>query len=474
MNKFGIHCPNKGFRELEKMLAMGVDNFTILHMNGELLPRIRESRPKAVILVRHYLKSWPERDPIRWARECAKRAIMMRRWTLHHTMANEQNLPEEGGGLSKEWFQRIDHWNYASIREFKRLCPWAIVHWPALASGHSEDQDDFDDGTIGYEICRRSIDLSDVLDHHDYWFEPEQLFEEEIAQWYAFRFAKAHSFFPDKPIFMSECGWFNRAHHPEANEHYKYFFQRLYDYPYVIGATPFIWDSGPEHGPQIWVGNEALIAAITQAEKPEVEYPKPPFDGEWVSLIPSLPHNLVRDLRGKLPTRPGAKPYATHDHLAEVKGVVIHWADASGRDFAPEVIARYQTGPRAHLAFPEIAYHLMVRQDGEKLWLLPLGKVSWHVEKHNRYHFAILAQPPKEAMWTEAQIRSLRELIAWLSYGCGRKLEVKLHRKLASTQCPGPFGERLLEVLEGEERRGEVKRELRGLVERMRLLVEEI
>jgi len=116
----------------------------------------------------------------------------------------------------------------------------------------------------------------------------------------------------------------------------------------------------------------------------------------------------------------------------------------------------------------------MVRQDGEKLWLLPLGKVSWHVEKHNRYHFAILAQPPKEAMWTEAQIRSLRELIAWLSYGCGRKLEVKLHRKLASTQCPGPFGERLLEVLEGEERRGEVKRELRGLVERMRLLVEEI
>lgn len=308
MNKFGIHCPNKGFRELERMLAMGVDNFTILHADDGLLSRIREARPKGVILVRHYLKLWSEWDPIKWAREWAKRAARMRKWTLHHTLANEQNLPEEGGGLSKEWFRRIDDWNYTSIREFKRLCPWAIVHWPALESGHSEDQDDFGDGTIGYEICRRSIMMSDVLDHHDYWFEPEQLFGEEISQWYAFRFAKAHSFFPHKPIFISECGWFNRAHHPEAEEHYKHFFQRLYDYPYVIGATPFIWDSGPEHGSQIWVGNEGLIAAITQADKPEVDYPKPPLDEERVPLITSLPHSLVRDLRGKLPTRPGVKP----------------------------------------------------------------------------------------------------------------------------------------------------------------------
>ena len=38
MNKFGIHCPNKGFQELEAMLAMGVDNFTLLHPEAWLAP----------------------------------------------------------------------------------------------------------------------------------------------------------------------------------------------------------------------------------------------------------------------------------------------------------------------------------------------------------------------------------------------------------------------------------------------------
>lgn len=222
------------------------------------------------------------------------------------------------------------------------------------------------------------------------------------------------------------------------------------------------------------MGNARLIQAIREAEKPEVPYPRPHLAGRMVRLFAELADSLVYDLRGELPRREGADPYPRRKSFDLIKGVVIHWADGSGHDYDSKVLARYQTGPKAHLPFPEVAYHFHIRQDGRIFWLLPLDAISWHVGKDNPQYLGLLAQPPKEAMWTGMQIDSLRRLIGWLRQGLGQGLEVKLHKELSPTECPGPFGERLLAALEMPRKREEVRKEIEETIERLRNLVGEL
>jgi len=424
MNRWGIHFANKNFRQMDRLLGLGVDNFTILHGEAGWLPQIRQARPNTVILVRHHLTNWAERDPGHWAKKCAQRADGMHQWTIHHTLANEQNLPEEGGGTSKEWYHRIDEWNFRSIIEFKALCPWAIVHWPALASGHSEDQDDLGDGTIGYEICRRSVEASDVLDHHDYWHFPDQLFDSELSKWYAFRFAKAHAFFPDKPIFVSECGWFYQAQNPEAARHYKYFFEKLYDYPYVIGATPFIWDSGPEHGPQIWVGNDALIDTVTQAEKRETTYPQPPFGNGGADMPGTLPV-WIQDLRGQ-----ATAPIGETRNLN--KGIVIHH---TGSDAA-------LTNQLSYLLRAQETYHYAIDVEGKTYALYDHGQQVYHagIQEWNQGGVAVcFIGLLMGRMPTEAAFAAFRQLHHYLCHVNSIMDVIVGHKDLKATACPGDW-----------------------------------
>jgi hypothetical protein len=434
MNKFGIHAPNKGFRDIDGMLGMGVDCFTVLQLNSDLIPRIRQARPHAVILVRHYLSKWTDNDPVEWARTCAVVADGLRPYTLHHTLANEQNLPEEGGGMSREWFIRINDWNLKSIAEFKRLCPWAVVHWPALASGHSEDKDDFEDGTIGYEICRPSIELADVLDHHDYWNTPDQLFGTELSLWYAFRFRWAHEFFPQKPIFISECGWMGHGQDPNAGDHYLYFFGKLYDYPYVIGATPFIWDSGPEHGGQIWAGNERLIQAITQAQKPE---------GEGEMALP----DWITDIRGETTNHTGLS-------IARPIGIMVHHG---GKPAPLENLLAYLKGA-------ECAYHFVIAPDGRIYYQRDISEVCWHAgnDLWNSGGIAVIfagcfmdAPPTDGPAPSDAAFASFARLRDWL-FSQSVPNNIVGHKDIIpSTQCPGDwyprFRSRLLEGMDSTE-----------------------
>lgn len=421
MNKFGIHGPNKNFRDIDGMLGMGMDCFTILQLNRDLLPRIRQARPNAVIDLRHYMPRWTDNDPIEWARICARIANEVRPYTLHHTLANEQNLPEEGGGMSRDWFVRINDWNLKSITEFKRLCPWAIVHWPALASGHSEDRDDFGDGTIGYEICRPSIEAADVLDHHDYWNDRDQLFNADVAQWFAFRFARAHAFFPTKPIFISECGWMGHGQDPNAADHYLYFFGKLYNYPYVIGATPFIWDSGPEHGGQIWVGNGRLIQAITQAQKPE---------GGGMALP-----DWITDIRAET---------TEHTYLTIAKhiGIMVHHG---GKPASVENLLTY-------LKSAEFGYHFVIAPDGRIFYQRDISEVCWHAgsDVWNGDGVAVIfagcymdAPPTDGPAPTDAAFASFAKLRDWL-VSQGVSNNVVGHKDInPTTQCPGDWYPRM-------------------------------
>ncbi|MBC7264222.1 MAG: N-acetylmuramoyl-L-alanine amidase [Chloroflexi bacterium] len=309
MNKFGIHLPNGGqYPAFNQMLSMGGDNYTLLDDPGwvDAIKRIKETRPNAVILVRYYHPAWWTVPADEWATMCAAKYDQHRVFTRHCTWANEQNIEREAGinendsASFRAWYQRINEWNLAFIRNFRQLRPDAILHYPAFACGNQDDYDDKRWGWIGLEICRPSIEASDVLDYHPYWRGGGFGLWDDNEMWYAFRFTLGHALFPDKPIYISETGNFSPRDYNFA-EQMTHFFNRLYEYPYVIGATPFIWaDPTGQHKVNDWQQNPNLgevVRKIKDAPKPDVPFPQPPFK-EGEVLVMDRPSMHYQDRRG--------------------------------------------------------------------------------------------------------------------------------------------------------------------------------
>ncbi|HID87701.1 MAG TPA: N-acetylmuramoyl-L-alanine amidase [Anaerolineae bacterium] len=300
-NKYGIHCPNGRNPNFDLMMRMGCDCYTLLNVEDwlDVAREIRRRRPNAIILVRYYLPRWSEVDPVAWAEECARTYLAHKDVTRHCTWANEQNLAVEGGGATRGWYERINEWNKRFILRFRGLAPDAILHYPAFAYGHNDDQDDRGEGWTGYELCRESIAYADVLDHHPYWRPGGAGLWDDDAEWYAFRFAKAHAFFPDMPMFLSEVGNFSPTDHNFIDQ-ILYYFGKLYEYPYVIGATPFIWaDPTGHHAVNDWqrIPNlDRFVDRIAETPKPEVDVPTRPIlgaeypDAAWE---PAHPNNYT-------------------------------------------------------------------------------------------------------------------------------------------------------------------------------------
>jgi len=249
----------------------GFQNYTVLHVNQDLIPQIREKYPNARILVRMYLQNWFNRNPEDWSRQVADIANRLRPFNVEITWANEQNLDLEGHpqGASPtqpvppaSLYQDINKWNLEMIRRLRQLIPWARLHYPAFANDHSDDKNQ--GGYVGLEICRPSIELADVMDCHCYWRVDEGPLTLDGGQ----RFVLTHNFFPDKPIFISECGNF-AVNDPRSPDQYITFAQSLYNYDYVEGETFFIWDSdaAPENSQNIIQRSSALRDALRQVSK---------------------------------------------------------------------------------------------------------------------------------------------------------------------------------------------------------------
>jgi len=445
MNKWGMHTPNEGFRNLEAFYTLGVSNFTGLEISFDrtyeespdkhsIGRELRNRCPEARILVRFYgwsegghivLSRWSDVDPIAWARQCAEWANSHRWLTDHFALANEMNLPAEGGGWTKEWYQRINDWLVLAITEFRCLCPWVIIHWPALASGHSDDQDDplpqgAGDGTIGLEICAPSIRLCDVVDHHDYWHTPEELFESELADWYAFRFKRAREVLLglgiDKPMLISECGWYGQHEaNPEAGQHLIYFFEQLYDYPYILGATPFIWDSDDAHVGQRIGRCATTWWPIQSADKQEVE-----------------PVSDIIDIVGRLPRHTTLR-YDTRP-LTSVDTWIVHHNGRGSDMLAPSVVANYHVD---EMGWPSIAYHYYILGDGTIYRTNYETTHSWHAgdaDANKRGCGIVLAGCYTDTWPSTEQLNSLEKVIAlhptW---------EVKGHCEVKPTECPGKW-----------------------------------
>jgi len=271
-NRWGMHAPNNNRpRNMGEFFDAGFQNYTVLHGNENFIPEIRGRYPNAKILVRMFLTNWDEKNTSEWAREIAEVMNRNRPFTNEVTWANEQNLDLEGHpqGASPQQpvppaslYRDINAWNLEMIRRLRQVIPWARLHYPAFANDHSDDKNQ--GGYVGLEICRQSIEAADVMDCHVYWRVDDGPLTTDGGQ----RFTLTHSFFPNKPIFISECGNF-AVRDQRSPEQYVRWMHSLYHYPYVEGATFFIWDSdaAPENALNKITDNGALVRTLRETPK---------------------------------------------------------------------------------------------------------------------------------------------------------------------------------------------------------------
>jgi hypothetical protein len=386
--------------------------------------------------VRFYKKGWMTTNPENWAREAA--AAFYRETipggprisdlTKHISLWNEANLPDEAGGDTladlARTYRDFNAWAVRCVREFRNLAPDAVVHFGAFAYGHSDDQDD-GGGVIGLEVCREAISLCDVFDHHPYWRTPQQLYDPELAQWYAFRFGKARDVLQslglDIPFFLSEMGWMHHGNDPEVANHYDYWFKEVARYPWVLGATPFIWDTGPEHDGQWHYDNVAAIARLDELARTDLSPPEEE---------PMLPEWIV-DMRNQV-------AFDTGRTRLNLRGITVHHTASR------TPIVQYL---EAIKRLTEVNYHFLI--DEQIYYLNSLDEVVWHAGDTangpwNREGVAVCFHGllTGQGIPTQIQQNHFRRLRSWLlDQGMGE--EIVSHKAVrdppGSTQCPGDW-----------------------------------
>ncbi len=146
----------------------------------------------------------------------------------------------------------------------------------------------------------------------------------------------------------------------------------------------------------------------------------------------------VSDRRGALPTRAGAEPYETRA-LSAITMAVIHYSGVDS-DSSAEAIAAWQTSKTEGDLFPEIAYHFVVRQGGEIEQCHDLMTRSWHAGSEGNTRGVAICLPMLSGP-TEAQLSSTAALLQALNRRLGRVLQLKGHKELYPSACPGPAWE---------------------------------
>jgi len=274
-NKWGGHWPNgaasaegTGFDRGE-LWGLGFDNWTILDLQAEEIPDLRRITPTGNIHVRFYLQNWYAVNAAVWGSKCGRRYTQTRYhnghpWSMKslgcmYSLANEQNLPDEGGGWSEEWYRRIDAWNLEALAAFlaESGAEQRLSVYPALAYGHYED-------VYGYELLRPSVDAHAIFAEHPYWFTLGQLLERS----YGSRYEIAHEHFPTKPILCTELNGFD-AMRPTLSIELLAWFRKAETVPYLLGGTAFILhDPTGAHRTNDLSRNPDVFRTLRDAQKP--------------------------------------------------------------------------------------------------------------------------------------------------------------------------------------------------------------
>lgn len=255
--------------DLSTAISMQFGWYQVLHTDAAIyLPRLAGRQ----VLIRMYHPNVMSLSPDDWARQTSDFVNAWGGAITDITPANELNLAVEHGDQDGYWqtpdgYAEINAWLYNFAQAFRPMQPQIRLHWPALAFGHNEDGPNF----VGYEICRPSIDLYDVLDIHAYWFSDNQ-FSGWERYYYAYRWDRPPDFnpafsggarylFPGKQLFISEFGAPSSLSR-RANQ-YKSFYSDLDSRPYILGSTSFVWSAAPWKWPELqWVNDRGLINTI--------------------------------------------------------------------------------------------------------------------------------------------------------------------------------------------------------------------
>lgn len=256
----GSHAANGGNMVDKDALWVNPSHVTMLHLQAQFARAIHDGID-GILHVRFYLTNWSSADPLKWAQKCADELNAIRgdaRGTFSLaglprvvvSPANEQNLTDEGGGKTQDWYVRINDWNLAWAREFKRITGWSKdrLMYPALCQGQNEEM-------FGYGLLESSVAEYGVLGVHGYWYTPVQISDPN----YGARYVYANRAYPDIPIFVSECGNFAITRSTTVDE-FRAYFTQIEQVPYIIGATPFIrTDPTQSFKTNDWSKNGALI-----------------------------------------------------------------------------------------------------------------------------------------------------------------------------------------------------------------------
>lgn len=130
---------------------------------------------------------------------------------------------------------------------------------------------------------------------------------------------------------------------------------------------------------------------------------------------------------------------------SKVDTIVIHHADMNG--FVEDVHKVH-----LNLGWAGIGYHFYIRKDGSIWEGRPLGYLGAHVKNHNNHTVGVCLEGKlQEEQPTTAQLKSLTYTINHIKNTLNnQKLQVKPHRALMATACPGKnLTDSMIEALVG-------------------------
>jgi len=306
--KWGMHGPNKDPTNISSMVSLGMDCYTVVD-KWEQVSQIRAARPNALILLRPYFTGGLATDPVVIAQQACDHAIQFLDKTKHLVIGNELNIEGPFEAQNPDSWKKMNEWVLKTAEVVRQNLPEVILHFPAVSPGVGDDPDVIDyplrkmivdtwleelivrrglgrkdkelmelmregiDPAMdppGLEYCRDAIAACDILDQHVYW--PSR-HPERFEPWFGRRMLWHHKLFPDKYIFISECGPTNVQPEGTAQDIIEWFNILESEFPYVLGGTLFMWNWGPENDHFNYYNKPKLIGALRDATKRQFEVP---------------------------------------------------------------------------------------------------------------------------------------------------------------------------------------------------------
>ena len=245
--------------------------------------RLRDENPAMDFIVRLYDEGG-HGTPEEFVNRHAPRIAELGPFTPKFEILNEPNYPGWGWGPTLEEARVFNDWYIAVVDRLRARFPWIEVGFPGLSP--SMLPDDPHDDLAWIQACRQAVGKSDWLGCHCYWFDEHGI----LHPAFGLRFTQYHPLFPDKPIHITE---FNNP--PETlawqrAEHYRRYYIKVAEYPYVRSASAFILSSpDPEFHPLAWWEGDSgqmrpVVWVVGDIPRPlGVPSDRPPYALKYIS-----------------------------------------------------------------------------------------------------------------------------------------------------------------------------------------------